>query len=790
MKSAKGFSRLYVFVLIGLLSSFACGAGDTLLYDNSSLTGGWYPPYAGYEVCDFGYMGYANVTKIRFAYVTQLSSPGTITLRFYNDVGRFSYPYYPVKTLTFTGLPGSFGGAQLFYKEVELSESQQFMIGGNFGYSFQFTNDYTGPALASGGMANINMVWEYDDWYGMWDSFGFSNGYAGFYMQLFSGPSIDEITCDIKGYKFNDENGNGQWDDGEPALPRWEMYLDTNNDGAWQSATEPNVLTDPNGMYFFKNLDSPAAYTVREVMQEGWTQTLPGAPNYKYVIATEPNNVYEGYHFGNTNQPIGDIRLYGYVKTVDGIPIDGVRVATAPGSSASAFDYTDEEGYYEVTVPAPFTGSIGLTKAGWLQHVWSTHLTSWTMDFYQDFMMLYLYDGGDGSQANPFQIRTPEQLDFIGLQNWHWDQHFILTADIDLTGTDLHPIGISAAKPFEGSFDGNGFTLSNFSRAASADLTYASLFGQVNGATTVIKDLRMVNPHIDTPNTQMAAPLVSSLNQGTVTNCHVIGGSVTAKMYAGGLVAQNKGYNLSGEIGGTIENCSSSCDVNATSNGITYAGGLIGFHEGQVRRCFAAGDVSGFSNVGGLIGRMSGSNSSSPLNGDVQNCYASGSTSGSQDSVGGLIGYNYMADAEDCYTCGQTDNLIGGLCGKLLGGTFTTCYWDGSVSGAMLSNGGTGLPTVRMQSAATYQSAGWDLDTVWRICDGTNYPRLQWEPTLLADFACPDGVELNDLQVLADEWLVLGISAADMAPAPDGDGVVNLIDFAAFAAFWMEDAAY
>jgi len=54
----------------------------------------------------------------------------------------------------------------------------------------------------------------------------------------------------------------------------------------------------------------------------------------------------------------------------------------------------------------------------------------------------------------------------------------------------------------------------------------------------------------------------------------------------------------------------------------------------------------------------------------------------------------------------------------------------------------------------------------------------------------PDGgndiVNLNYLAVFFDQWLRPGEYCADIAPAPDGDGIVNMLDFAAFAENWLK----
>ena len=54
----------------------------------------------------------------------------------------------------------------------------------------------------------------------------------------------------------------------EPPLSEWTVYLDSNNNGAWNSG-EPQTTTRSNGWYRFIGL-APGTYTVREVLH------LPG----------------------------------------------------------------------------------------------------------------------------------------------------------------------------------------------------------------------------------------------------------------------------------------------------------------------------------------------------------------------------------------------------------------------------------------------------------------------------------------------------------------------------------
>lgn len=82
----------------------------------------------------------------------------------------------------------------------------------------------------------------------------------------------------ISGYKFEDLNGNGDWDQGEPGLPGWTIYLDLNSNGQ-MDLSEPYAVTDSNGYYEFDESYQLVSdqYRVREVEQYPWTQTAPAA---------------------------------------------------------------------------------------------------------------------------------------------------------------------------------------------------------------------------------------------------------------------------------------------------------------------------------------------------------------------------------------------------------------------------------------------------------------------------------------------------------------------------------
>ncbi len=85
----------------------------------------------------------------------------------------------------------------------------------------------------------------------------------------------------LEGQVFNDENGNGTLDGGEPGLSGWTIdLLDIAND-VMAAAT-----TDSNGDYTFTGV-APGSYTVAEVVNGGWDQTSPATPvTYSVTISS------------------------------------------------------------------------------------------------------------------------------------------------------------------------------------------------------------------------------------------------------------------------------------------------------------------------------------------------------------------------------------------------------------------------------------------------------------------------------------------------------------------------
>jgi hypothetical protein len=76
----------------------------------------------------------------------------------------------------------------------------------------------------------------------------------------------------IFGWKWNDLNGNGEWDEGEPGLPGWTIHMEGFMAGYGYLYAE--TTTDENGYYQFTGLP-PGDYIVWEDGQTGWIPTSP-----------------------------------------------------------------------------------------------------------------------------------------------------------------------------------------------------------------------------------------------------------------------------------------------------------------------------------------------------------------------------------------------------------------------------------------------------------------------------------------------------------------------------------
>lgn len=394
------------------------------------------------------------------------------------------------------------------------------------------------------------------------------------------------------------------------------------------------------------------------------------------------------------------------------------------------------------------------------------------------------YGGGAGTATNPYQIRTPEQMNTIGANSADWGKCFKLMADIDMsvyTGTQYNIIG-ELLSPFTGTFDGNGHVVSNLTSTTENE-TLAGFFGCISNAT--IKNLGLENINVYSGQS-CAGGLAGYQQESTIINCYTTGTvrslgitnisnipegagglvgfqyagmiidchstvSVSCSKYAGGLVGYGQFGMISncysagnvtssshagGLVGrqseGTLVNCNSMGMVTVPSSaGAIYVGGLVGFHaKGTISKCFSTGIVGGTSDYVSYAGGLTGLTHS----GTITDCYNAASVSSSSATsiaaAGGLVGYLYheTAKIKTSYSTGKATATgarvyKGGLMGYGVSAD-PNCFWDTQTSGLNTSAGGIGKTTAQMKTQSTFASAGWDFVNTWCM---NGYPALKWE---------------------------------------------------------------
>lgn len=123
-------------------------------------------------------------------------------------------------------------------------------------------------------------------------------------------PCPDAIFCDgfegdgnlpaaeISGMKWEDLNGDGHRDPGEPGLAGVIIYLDENRNMELDFE-EPMTQTDDEGLFWFTDV-RPGDHHVREIVPDGYFQTFPVGGSH--LVHVESGMIIEGVEFGNLHQ--------------------------------------------------------------------------------------------------------------------------------------------------------------------------------------------------------------------------------------------------------------------------------------------------------------------------------------------------------------------------------------------------------------------------------------------------------------------------------------------------------
>ena len=310
----------------------------------------------------------------------------------------------------------------------------------------------------------------------------------------------------------------------------------------------------------------------------------------------------------------------------------------------------------------------------------------------------------------------------------------VLTADGDLNGDGSNfrvwtPIGyevsISDREYFEGTFDGNNYTVSGLYYDGSA--MYVGLFGYGYGATirnVGILDSYMCSNYSDTSSRGYIGAVAAVFNYNGVSmeNCYNKGTVIatTDRVYAGGVVGNIQSikeilncYNtgkvvgrsyVGGIVGYSTYSSLTDCYNTGDVSGDSYVGGLAGYSslsKNYIERCNNTGNIHCTGNyAGGIVGYLSGSFSSSSDRA-ITNCYNTGNIHCTGNYIGGLAGYSdqYNSVIRNSYNVGNVSGiqLVGGIAGVNLSSVLN-CYNLGEVSGTSYVGGVSGESNSEIQS--------------------------------------------------------------------------------------------
>ena len=272
---------------------------------------------------------------------------------------------------------------------------------------------------------------------------------------------------------------------------------------------------------------------------------------------------------------------------------------------------------------------------------------------------------GKGTEAEPFVLKTAEHLawfrDFVNEGNMEAcakiandvkeiDMSTVChKADAEKQVAELSwtPIGNFASNKYQGTFDGNGKTISNLYiiNAASKHLGF---FGYAEKGS--IKNITFDNAKVKSTGDHCTGILVGFEklciieNIKTLANC-----SVEGKEQVGGIAGM-----ASGDIG--------NCENHAKVNGANVVGGIVGNYWQSVKSIISCANYGVVTGTGKQVGGIAGYFDS----GTIQNCANYGDVTGT-NYVGNLIGNGYICNLNNVLGTGNVTATSADLAGLLVG---------------------------------------------------------------------------------------------------------------------------
>ncbi|MFA5007544.1 MAG: hypothetical protein WC509_08825 [Candidatus Izemoplasmatales bacterium] len=358
-------------------------------------------------------------------------------------------------------------------------------------------------------------------------------------------------------------------------------------------------------------------------------------------------------------------------------------------------------------------------------------------------------------------IATVDEL--VAMNN---EDHYVLSADLDLGGLSWIPVG-TPDDPFAGGFDGAGHTISNYSITAENG-GFVGFFGSVTGD---LENLTLADFAIDVAyDGLLYVGGLAAHTTGSIADCAVYGDIVavntSSSSYVGLLAGFAASYTTatmttSEFVASTISGAYAEGSVDAVADHFLSAGGLVGRTANVVLSdCGARVSVVGTATVyrayvGGLVGHGFGgllkahADTLEDVTFETVRCYADTAltvtAAGTMASAGGLYGYLQDGFVEDCFAnativVGGSAVDVGGLAGEL---------WYGSASTSVFRVGLTVAPSADLSLRFGGIAAFVQSEVVLTDC-------FRMTQSLFAA-TDPHGVEASADQLSSAQWYQDGL---------------------------------
>ena len=403
----------------------------------------------------------------------------------------------------------------------------------------------------------------------------------------------------------------------------WTKVERKNEDGVWirsEVSGEPEFADKDEEYFKFTNKQEILNLTtedgLRLIFEPQWEAnkyTIKFMPNYgseyiaRYPEFVENEEQLEEYSQGCTYDVEVKLKKNPFVK------VGYMFIKWTKQVNDNEFGIADEDTLSNLTTEE--NGEVRL-YAQWRR--------TWSANIEPEYTVKPVVEGSN----IVYNIRKAEDLAWLsremqikilkGESGFNRDCVFNQTANIDLKGSDSNfwmPIG-NQKTPFEGKFNGNGYTISNLYSiiSLSSDIMPLGMFGYIKDA-----DIENVN----------------------ITSSYVI-----STTYNGFIAARSEG--------GKVLNCSVFKD---SMQGGKIVGGMVGYASGTIFRNCKYGDILGTGDEisGGIVGYVENNQVT------ITNCYVKTTLKG--EIAGGMVGY-----AKDCGVIISNSGFVGAVGGEKMRG--------------------------------------------------------------------------------------------------------------------------